>query len=164
VWWCFGLPTGACCDLAPVASPQHEFETARQAAIEQREPLEPRAGLWWDILDELRWTWSGRKGWLLGMLGNLAFAIGYLLITDYDPHVSGDIKVANVGLAVVLWCLADPINTNQLGNDSERVVNSLTAGDSVGRILAIKNIALAVLLLPFAYLISTIHWLIAVRF
>ncbi len=147
-----------------MASPQHEFETGRQAAIEEREPLEPSVGLWGDILDELRWTWAGRKGWLLGMLGNLVFAIGYLLITDYDPHVSGDIKVANVGLAVVLWCLADPINTNQLGNDSERVVNSLKAGDSVGRILAIKNVALAVLLLPFALLISTIHWLIAGRF
>jgi hypothetical protein len=147
-----------------VAPPQPEFETPRQEAIEAAEPFEPRAGLWRDILDELRWTWSGRKGWLLGVLGNLVFAIGYLFVTDYDPHVAGDIKVANVGLAVVLWCLADPINTNQLGNDSERVVNSLQAGDSVGRILAIKNLALAVLLLPFAYLISVIHWLIAGRF
>jgi hypothetical protein len=154
----------ACAVICAVASRQHEFETGRQAAIEEREPLEPRAGLARDIVDELRWTWAGRKGWLLGMLGNLVFAIGYLFVTDYDPHVSGDIKVANVGLAVVLWCLADPINTNQLGNDSERVVNSLRAGDSVGRILAIKNIALAVLLLPFALLISTIHWLIAGRF
>jgi hypothetical protein len=149
--------------IRAVTSPQHEFETGRQAAIEEREPLEPRVGLRGDILDELRWTWAGRKGWLLGLFGNLVLAIGYLLITDYDPHVSGDIKVANVGLAVVLWCLADPINTNQLGNDSERVVNSLKAGDSVARILAIKNIALAVLLLPFAFLISAIHWLIAGR-
>lgn len=142
---------------------QPHFETERQQAIEAAEPLEPRAGLWRDILDELRWTWSGRKWWLLGMLGNLVFAIGYLVVTDYDPRVAGDIKVANVGLAVVLWCLADPINTNQLGNDSERVVNSLKAGDRVERILVIKNIALAALLLPFAFLISVIHWLIAGR-
>jgi len=146
-----------------VASSEHEFETGRQAEIEEREPLEPRVGLWGDILDELRWTWAGRKGWLVGMLGNLVFAIGYLLVTDYDPHMSDDIRVANVGLAVVLWCLADPINTNQLGSDSERVVNSLRAGDSVSRILAIKNIALAVLLVPFALLVSTIHWLLAGR-
>jgi hypothetical protein len=146
-----------------VASPQHEFETGQQAEIEQREPLEPRAGLWGDIRDELRWTWAGRKGWLVGMLGNLVFATGYLLVTNYDPHMSDDIKVANVGLAVVLWCLADPINTNQLGSDSERVVNSLNAGDSVARILAIKNIALAVLLIPLALVISAIHWLLAGR-
>jgi hypothetical protein len=140
-----------------------QFETGRQEAIEEAEPLEPRAGLWRDILDELRWTWSGRKWWLLGMLGNLVLAIGYLLVTDYDPRVAGDIKVANVGLAVVLWCLADPINTNQLGNDSERVVNSLRAGDGVGRILAVKNLALVMLLLPLALMISVVHWLLAGR-
>ena len=142
---------------------QPQFETGRQEAIEAAEPLEPRAGLWRDILDELRWTWAGRKWWLLGLLGNLVFAIGYLFVTDYDPRAAGDIKVANVGLAVVLWCLADPINTNQLGNDSERVVNSLRTGDGVGRILAVKNLALVMLLLPFALLLSVVHWLLAGR-
>jgi hypothetical protein len=114
------------------AAEPFEFETGRQEAIEAAEPFEPRAGLGRDILDELRWTWAGRKGWLLGMFGNLVFAVGYLVVTDYDPHVAGDIKVANVGLAVVLWCLADTVNTNQLGNDSERVVNSLRPATACG--------------------------------
>ena len=147
-----------------MATGQRDFETERQAAIEAAEPLEPRAGLLADVVDELRWTWAGRKGWLLGMLGNLALAIVYLVYTDYDPHVAGDIKAANVGLAVVLWCLADTVNTNQLGNDSERVVNSLQAGDRVWRILAIKNVALAVMLLPFAMLVTVIHLSIMGRF
>jgi hypothetical protein len=34
-----------------VAPREHEFETGRQAEIEEREPLEPRAGLWGDIVD-----------------------------------------------------------------------------------------------------------------
>ncbi len=148
----------------PEAAPgQLGFETPHQEAIEAAEPFEPRTGLVADVFDELRWTWAGRKGWLLGMAGNLAFAIAYLAYTDYDPRVAGDIKVANIGLAVVLWCLADTVNTNQLGNDADRVVNSLRAGDSVARILAIKNVALAILLLPLAILINVVHWLIAGR-
>jgi hypothetical protein len=146
-----------------VATGHREFETLRQEAIEGAEPFEPRRRLWGDVVDELRWTWAGRKGWLLGMVGNLVFAVAYLAYTDYDPRAAGDIKAANVGLAVVLWCLADTVNTNQLGNDSQRVVNSLKAGDSVRRILAIKNLSLAILLFPIAILITVVHWLIAGR-
>jgi hypothetical protein len=146
-----------------VGTGQPEFETPQQAAIEAEESVEPRAGLLRDVVDELRWTLAGRRWWLASMVGNLIFAIGYLIVTEYDPHTAGDINASNVGLAVVLWCLADPVNTNQLGNDSDRVINSLRAGDSVRRILAIKNLALAFLLLPIALLISTIHWVLAGR-
>jgi hypothetical protein len=134
-----------------------EFETSRQEEIEAAEPLEPRVGLLGDVLDELRWTWAGRKWWLVAMVGNFATAVAYLLYTNYDPHVAGDIKGANVGLSVVLYCLADQINTNQLGNDGERVVNSLKGGDSVRRILVIKNLALALILYPIALLVTVIH-------
>lgn len=125
--------------------------------------MEPRLGLLGDVMDELRWTFGSRKGWLVGMAGNLILALVVVAYQDYDPHAPGDIKAANVGLAVVLWCLADTVNTNQLGSDSERAVNSLEAGDSLRRILAIKNLALVVLLVPVAFAISIVHRIMADR-
>ncbi len=117
---------------------------------------EPKLGLLGDVADELRWTFSGRRGWLLGMAGNLLVALVVVGYQDYDPHVSGDIKIAYVGIAVVVFVLADTINTNQLGADAERVAASLERGDTVRRILAIKNLALAVLLVPVALLVSIV--------
>jgi len=128
-------------------------ETASRAQ-EDQPATEPRLGLCGDVADELRWTFSGRRGWLLGMAGNLLVALVVVGYQHYDPHVSGDIKIAYVGIAVVLFVLADTINTNQLGADADRVVASLVRGDSVRRILAIKNLALAVLLVPVALLVS----------
>jgi hypothetical protein len=119
--------------------------------------MEPRLGLFGDILDELAWTFRGRKGWMLGILLSLVEAWGYLALTQGDPRHFGDIKSANIAVAVGVWVLANPINTNQLGNDIEREVASLHAGDSVGRILAIKGLALAILLVPLLFLITIVH-------
>ncbi len=135
--------------MTPAALNEHD--TAEQPA------LEPRLGLLGDIRDELHWTFTGRKGWLIGIAVNLVTAYIYLAITQPDPSRFGDIKAANVGLAVTLWCLADTVNTNQLGADRERVAASLEAGDSLLRILALKNLALAILLVPVALLLSLIH-------
>src|SRR5205814_5547280 len=55
--------------------------------------------------------------------------------SDYDPHVAGDFKIAYVGIAVVLYVLADTITTNQLGADGDRVLASVEGDDSVRRIL-----------------------------
>lgn len=115
---------------------------------------EPRLGLVRDIVDELRWTLSGRKGWLFGIGLNLAVGLAYMGYTRYDPHRAGDLKIANIGVAVTLYVLADTVTTNQIGSDSDRVVASLQRGDSVTRILAIKNLALSVMLVPFAFAVS----------
>jgi hypothetical protein len=147
------VTVAAGCDVIPEVVP------GQRAASGQAE-VEPRLGLFRDVLDELHWTFSGRRGWLIGIAGNLAFAYAYLAITQGDQHNFGDIKSANVGLAVVVWALADVVNTNQLGSDSDRVRASLEAGDSVARILAIKNLALAVLFIPLAFLISIVHRII----
>jgi hypothetical protein len=128
-----------------------------QRAVTSQAEVEPRLGLFRDVLDELRWTFGGRKGWLFGVAGNLLFAYVYLAITQPDQRNFGDVKSANVGLAVLLWALADTVNTNQLGADSDRARHSLERGDSVARILAIKNLALAVMFVPLAFLISIIH-------
>jgi hypothetical protein len=132
--------------------------------VDSQRALEPRAGLLRDVLDELRWTLSGRKGWLLGIAGNLALAYAYLAVTQPNPQRLGDIAAANVGLAVVVWCLSDVVNTNQLGSDGDRVAASLEVRDSVARILVSKNLALAIMLVPLAFAISVVHWIWEGRF
>ena len=117
---------------------------------------EPRLGLIGDVVDELRWTFSGRKGWLFGIGGNLVLALGYVGYNHYDPSHVDDIRIANIGVAVVVWVLSGVLSTNQLGSDGDRVRASLQRGDSVARILAIKNLALALMLGPFAIAISVI--------
>lgn len=132
--------------------------TGQTGASDQRR-MEPRLGLVGDVVDELRWTVHGRKGWLTGVVLNLILAYAYLAVTQGDPRHFGDIKSTNVGLVVIIWTLASTINTNQLGNDCDRVVASLEAGDSVPRILALKNIALAIVLMPLALVILLVHHL-----
>jgi hypothetical protein len=117
---------------------------------------EPEVGLLGDVVDELRWAFTGRRGWLLSMAGNLALALVVVGYSSYDPRAAGDIKIAYVGIAVVLYVLADTVNTNQLGADSDRVLASLERSDSVRRILTIKNLSLAVLLVPLALLVSIV--------
>jgi hypothetical protein len=124
---------------------------------------EPKLGLLRDIVDELRWTYNGRRGWLLSMAGNLILALVVVGYSDYDPHVAGDFKIAYVGIAVVLYVLADTVTTNQLGADSDRVLASVEGHDSVRRILAIKNLALAALLVPVAVLVSVIFRILVDR-
>jgi hypothetical protein len=126
------------------------------AAAGSASATEPRAGLVDDVKDELQWTFTGRKGWLLGMVFNLVVAIVVTGYERYDPHVQGEIKIANIGVAIVIYVLAGTLATNQLGADAERVVNSLERGDRVSRILSLKNIALAVLMVPVALLVSVI--------
>ena len=120
----------------------------------QQPSTEPRLGLLRDVADELRWTATSRKGWLIGLATNFFVAVIYVGYTHFDPRRPGDIRIANVGTAVAVWVLSNTLNTNQLGADSDRVVASLERGDSVPRILAIKNLALAVFLVPLAIVIS----------
>jgi hypothetical protein len=101
---------------------------------------EPRAGLIDDVIDELRWTLKGRKGWLLGLAANLALAVVVVGYEHHAPHVSGDIKIAHIGVAVVIYVLAGTLATNQLGSDADRVINSLERRNRVSRILALKNV------------------------
>jgi hypothetical protein len=126
------------------------------AAVGTAPATEPRGGLIDDVKDELQWTFSGRKGWLLGMVFNLVVSLVVVGYQRYDPHVSGDVKIANIAVAVVVYVLAGTLATNQLGADADRVINSVERGDRVQRILAIKNVALVVLLVPVALLVSVI--------
>ena len=125
--------------------------------------MKPRLGLFEHIIDELRWTFTGRRGWVIGMGFNLALALVFVSYQDYDPHAPGDIKVANVGLAVTAWVLAGTVSTNHLGSDVDRVVAHLNAGHSMRRILMVKQLALAALLVPFAFAITVLQRVISDR-
>jgi hypothetical protein len=143
----------------PPPEPEPESPVAAAAGADESQNAElvaeePRLGLYGDIVDELSWTLHGRKGWLFGLAFNLVTALVFVGFQRYDPHRSGDLRIANIGIAVVLYFLADVVNTNQLGSDRDRVLASLGDGDTVRRILIIKNLSLAVLLVPLALLVS----------
>lgn len=134
----------------------YPFVATDEAAVGSATATEPRAGLIDDVKDELQWTFRGRKGWLLGMAFNLLVAVIVIGYQRYDPHVSGDLKIANIGIAVVVYVLAGTLATNQLGADADRVINSVERGDRVSRILALKNVSLALLMVPVALLVTVI--------
>lgn len=112
-------------------------------------------GLVADTITELKWTWSGRKAWLLGIGINLVIGLVFVGIAYYDPHRAFDIRTA-AGLAVglVMWVLADPVNTNQLGSEADRIDSLLRSGFGLARALFVKNAALATLLIPLTIAIS----------
>lgn len=117
-----------------------------------------------DFAEEFRWTVGGRKGWLLGMAINLVVAVVVTRSTSYDPHKTGEVANAILGISVVLYVLAGTVNTNQLGADGERVVTALEGGDSARRLLLSKNLVLAVLLVPVAILVSVAFDILVHRF
>lgn len=118
-------------------------------------PSDDSRGLIADTIAELRWTWSGRRSWLLGIGFNLAIGLVFVGIAYYDPQRAFDIRTA-AGLAVglVMWVLADPVNTNQLGSEADRIDALLRSGFGLARALFVKNAALATLLLPLTIAIS----------
>jgi hypothetical protein len=113
-------------------------------------PLHPLG----EVDDELRWTVHERKGWLIGIAVNLAVAGVWVGYTHYRPHSHDSFRIAGMATAVATWVLADVINTNQLGADADRVAGNLEDGHGVVHELALKNAALAVILLPLTVFVS----------
>jgi hypothetical protein len=114
----------------------------------------PSGGLVQELANELRWTCTGRKGWLVGLGLNLAVAIVYVGYRHFHPHSHDEVRIAGIATGTVAWVLADVINTNQLGSDADQVSRSLDDGNGVVHELALKNLALAALLFPFAFVLS----------
>ncbi len=109
--------------------------------------LEPRLGLVRDVADEIRWTFTTRMGWVLQILVNLAIGIPVVVATTWDSHTD-EVRVSGFATSIAGWVLASALNTNQLGFDPDRSAASLRAGDTAGRILFLKNLAVAVVLTP----------------
>ena len=110
--------------------------------------------LFHEVGDELHRTFAERKGWLLGIGLNLAVATAYVGYEHFQPHSHDKVRIAGIATQTVVWVLADVINTNQLGADADQVSRSLERGEHIGHELALKNLALAILLFPLAFVLS----------
>ena len=109
--------------------------------------LEPRLGLVRDVADEILWTFTTRIGWVLQILFNLAIGIPVVVATTWDSHTD-EVRVSGFATSIAGWVLTSALNTNQLGFDPDRSAASLRAGDSVVRILFLKNLAVLTVLTP----------------
>jgi hypothetical protein len=108
---------------------------ARRAAKDFQQDLWPAVGA------EIRWAFTAPRTLLMGVLANLVFAAGWLLV---QPLTAGRHQdwVILVGTYFSSWVLADVTTTNLLGNDHYRVLQAVSDGVPMWRILLIKNLAL----------------------
>jgi hypothetical protein len=111
---------------------------ARRAAKDLKQRLGPA------VASEIRWAFTPPRTWLMGVVANLVFAVGWLLV---QPLAAGRHQdwVILVGTYFSSWILADVTTTNVLGSDHYRVLTALRAGVPMWRILLIKNLALLVI-------------------
>jgi hypothetical protein len=143
-------PTGATDALPGPKAPEPVLDgdgTAFPAEPPALHPLD-------EVDDELRWTFHERRGWLIGIGVNLVVAGIWVGYTHYQPHSHDSFRIAGIAAGVALWVLANVVTTNQLGADAERVAHNLEHGRSVAHELALKNAALATLLLPLTVVVS----------
>jgi hypothetical protein len=113
---------------------------ARRAAKDFQQGLAPA------VWSEIRWAFTPPRNLLMGVMVNLVFAVGWLLVqplTLGGPHRND--WVVLIGTYFSSWILADVTTTNLLGADHYRVVKALSDGLPVWRVLLIKNLALLVI-------------------
>ncbi|HEX5145227.1 MAG TPA: hypothetical protein VFW21_15290 [Mycobacterium sp.] len=111
---------------------------ARHAANDFSRPF------WAAVRAEIRWAFTPPFTWLLGVLANLLLAAAVLAVQPLTPHGRHQDWVILVGTYFSSFILADVTTTNLLGADHHRVLRGLSEGTSLARILAIKNLALLV--------------------
>jgi hypothetical protein len=100
---------------------------------------------WWPALgDEIRWAFTAPRTWLMGVLANVVFAAGWLVVQPLATGRYHDWPVL-VGVYFSSWVLADVTTTNLLGADHYRVQQALADSVPFYRILALKNLALLVI-------------------
>ena len=97
--------------------------------------------LWPAVRAEIRWAFTSPRTWLMGVLANLVFAAGWLLVQPLAASRHQD-WVILVGTYFSSWILADVTTTNLLGTDHYRVLKAASDGVPIWRILLIKNLAL----------------------
>ncbi|WP_207546591.1 hypothetical protein [Mycobacterium mantenii] len=95
------------------------------------------------VVAEIRWSFTRPRTWLMGVVANVIFAAGWLLVQPLTPvgHHHPD-WVILVGTYFSSWVLADVTTTNFLGADHYRILRGLSDGVPFWRILLIKNLAL----------------------
>lgn len=113
-------------------------DAARRAAQDLQLRLGPA------VCAEIRWAFTPPRTWLMGVLANLVFAVGWLVVQPLTPGRHQD-WVILVGTYFSSWVLADVTTTNLLGADHYRVQQALSDGVPFWRVLLIKNLALLVI-------------------
>jgi hypothetical protein len=116
--------------------------TAPRPAAAKRAAEDFRRNLWSALGAEIRWAFTPPHNWLMGVLANLVFAAGWLLVQPLTTGAGRTDWVILVGTYFSSWILADVTTTNLLGADHYRVLQALSDGVPFWRILLIKNLAL----------------------
>jgi hypothetical protein len=116
-----------------------------------------------EVLAEVVATYGRRRARLLGLALNLLLAVGWIAWSHWHPSRPEVFAAAHVGVLVVVWMMADVVNTNQLGADGDEVHALLDAGHGVARILAVRNLALAAVIVPVALGVTYAAQLLATR-
>ena len=120
-------------------------------------PLRP------EVAQDLRRSLRGRPGWMAGIGINLVLAASYLAYYRSTANFP-ERGLIYIGAAIAAWILADTLTTNQFGPEGDRVATALEGGVGIGRILLLKNLSLAVVLLIITLPISVAatawvgHW------
>jgi hypothetical protein len=99
-------------------------------------------GLWPAVVAEIRWAFTPPRTWLMGVLANVIFAAAWLLVQPLTPGRHHHDWAVLVGTYFSSWVLADVTTTNLLGADHYRVVQALSEGVPLWRLIVIKNLAL----------------------
>jgi hypothetical protein len=97
---------------------------------------------WPAVWAEVRWAFTPPRTWLMGVVANVVFAAGWLLVQPLTPHGRHPDWVLLVGAYFSSWVLADVTTTNFLGADHYRVRQALSDGTPFWRMLLVKNVAL----------------------
>lgn len=115
--------------------------SAPRPAAARRAAKDFQLGLWPAVVAETRWAFTPPHTWLTGVLANLVFAVGWLVVQPLTPGRHQD-WVVLVGTYFSSWILADVTTTNLFGADHYRVAQAVSDGVPFWRLLLIKNLAL----------------------
>jgi hypothetical protein len=118
--------------------------SAPRPTAAKRAAKDLRRGLWPAVVAETRWAFTPPRTWLMGVLANLIFAVGWLAVQPLTLGRHQD-WVVLVGTYFSSWILADVTTTNLLGADHYRVLQAVSDGVPFWRVLLIKNLALLVI-------------------
>jgi hypothetical protein len=118
--------------------------SAPRPTAAKRAAKDLRRGLWPAVVAEIRWAFTPPRTWLMGVLANLIFAVGWLAVQPLTLGRHQD-WVVLVGTYFSSWILADVTTTNLLGADHYRVLQAVSDGVPFWRVLLIKNLALLII-------------------
>ncbi|OBF64903.1 hypothetical protein A5753_10130 [Mycobacterium sp. 852002-51971_SCH5477799-a] len=116
--------------------------SAPRPAAARRAAKDFKKGLCPAVIAEIRWSFTPPRTWLMGVVANVIFAAGWLLVQPLTLGRHHHDWVILVGTYFSSWVLADVTTTNFLGADHYRILQGLSDGTPFWRILLVKNLAL----------------------